>query len=331
MNGAARYEIEHVSRYCYTAPVRQCLMRLCLEPCEDRRQRRLHFEIETRPPACLNREKDCHGNTRHVLDVHRTHRVFEITARSTVESIPAPGSRAPGRRRLESDPLPCRILRRMGLHAPEPADPALPRARRVRRATRHRARERPSRQSAATLGHPPPPLALHSGKHLGGISRRSPPGNRPGGLPGLRPRHDRHRAFLGHSRPLRLGLPARDGRFRRAGAGQRHPRLGRMPAAGAGLDRFRPHQPDPRRQRIRTHRGRARLPDVSPTHGVIQGGGDSRLEVEVRVHACPNGAGAGSAPGGPDRTGGTISVNAGKTDGPQLRSRRPPRPGEPRA
>ena len=38
--------------------------------------------------------------------------------------------------------------------------------------------------------------------------------------------------------------------------------------------------------------------DVSPTHGVVQGGGDSRLEVEVRVHACPKN-GAGSAPDGP--------------------------------
>ena len=88
MTGAVRYEVEHVSRYRYTARVRQCVMLLCLTPREDRGQRLLHFEIETHPPACLSREQDCFANTRHVLDIHRAHRVLEITARSTVETAP---------------------------------------------------------------------------------------------------------------------------------------------------------------------------------------------------------------------------------------------------
>ena len=88
MTGVVRYEIEHVSRYRYTAPVRQCVMLLCLKPREDQGQQLLHFEIETQPPACLNREEDCFGNTRHVLDIHRSHQVLEITARSTVEAAP---------------------------------------------------------------------------------------------------------------------------------------------------------------------------------------------------------------------------------------------------
>ena len=90
MTEAVRYEIEHVSRYRYDAPARQCVMLLCLRPREDRGQRLLHFAIEAQPPAHLNPEADCFGNTRHVLDVHQTHEVLEITARSTVEAAPLP-------------------------------------------------------------------------------------------------------------------------------------------------------------------------------------------------------------------------------------------------
>ena len=89
MAGAVRYEIEHVSRYRYASRVRRCVMLLCLEPRADLGQRTLHFEIETRPPGGLSRDTDSFGNIRHVLDVHEAHRILEITARSTVESTPA--------------------------------------------------------------------------------------------------------------------------------------------------------------------------------------------------------------------------------------------------
>ena len=90
MAGAVHYKIEHVSRYRYTSRVRQCTMVLCLEPRNDRRQRLLDFEIEAHPAGGLNREIDSFGNPRHVLDVHRAHRILEVTARSTVESRPPP-------------------------------------------------------------------------------------------------------------------------------------------------------------------------------------------------------------------------------------------------
>lgn len=90
MTGAVRYEIEHLSHYSYTAPVQQCVMLLCLEPRQDRGQRLLDFEIETQPPANLNRETDCFGNTRHLLDLHQMHQILEITTRSTVEVASAP-------------------------------------------------------------------------------------------------------------------------------------------------------------------------------------------------------------------------------------------------
>ena len=90
MTGSVRYEIEHISRYCYTAPVQQCVMLLCLEPRKGRGQRLLDFEIETQPSASLTRETDCFGNARHLLDLHRAHQTLEIATRSTVEATPAP-------------------------------------------------------------------------------------------------------------------------------------------------------------------------------------------------------------------------------------------------
>ena len=89
MTGRTRYEIEHVSRYFYTAPVRDCVMSLCLKPRDDSRQRLLSFEAATLPESPLNSEMDCFGNTKHVLNVHRKHDRLAITAQSTVEIAPA--------------------------------------------------------------------------------------------------------------------------------------------------------------------------------------------------------------------------------------------------
>ena len=83
-----RYEIEHVSRYLYTAPVQRCVMSLCLQPRDDRGQRLLHFAVSTAPPAPLSYETDAFGNTKHVLNVHREHEVLEVATRCTVETAP---------------------------------------------------------------------------------------------------------------------------------------------------------------------------------------------------------------------------------------------------
>ena len=94
-----RYEIEHVSRYLYTAPVQRCMMSLCLQPRDDGGQRLLHFEVSTDPPAPLSYETDAFGNTKHVLNVHREHEVLEVATRCTVETpLPAalPGALGAG-------------------------------------------------------------------------------------------------------------------------------------------------------------------------------------------------------------------------------------------
>ena len=91
MDGTRRYEIQHVSRYVYAVTVRHCVMSLCLKPRVGYGQRLLRFEIETTPTASLNEEIDSFGNTKHVMSIHQEHGALEIAARSTVETAsPAP-------------------------------------------------------------------------------------------------------------------------------------------------------------------------------------------------------------------------------------------------
>ena len=89
MQGTVRYEISHVSRYSYSVPVRGCVMALCLEPRDDATQRLLNFGVSTDPPSSMNSEADSFGNVRHVLNIHREHEALEIAALSTVETSAA--------------------------------------------------------------------------------------------------------------------------------------------------------------------------------------------------------------------------------------------------
>ena len=89
MTDIVRYEIEHSSRYRYTFRARRCVMLLYLKPRSDQGQRLLDFSIETKPSASLNGETDYFGNTRHVLNLHQEHQTLELTARSTVETVPS--------------------------------------------------------------------------------------------------------------------------------------------------------------------------------------------------------------------------------------------------
>lgn len=88
MNLPVRYEIEHVSRYRYELPVRHCMMSVCLRPQDDDRQHLLRFDLSTDPPAPHNAEPDPFGNTKHVLNIHREHESLVITAHSIVVMLP---------------------------------------------------------------------------------------------------------------------------------------------------------------------------------------------------------------------------------------------------
>ncbi len=87
MSLPVRYEIEHISRYRYEWPVRNCVMAVCLQPQDDERQQLLRFELTTDPPAPNNAEPDGFGNTKHVLNIHREHESLVITAHSIVVTL----------------------------------------------------------------------------------------------------------------------------------------------------------------------------------------------------------------------------------------------------
>ena len=60
-------------------------MSLALKPIEDRRQRVSAFRIETEPDGSVFELTDAFGNRRHQLHLNRDHRSLAITARSTVD------------------------------------------------------------------------------------------------------------------------------------------------------------------------------------------------------------------------------------------------------
>ena len=98
MTGPVRYCIKHTSRYVYSSSVSKSALTLCLRPREEDGQSLLSFEIETIPAISLTSESDYFGNTKHFLIIHQPHELLEITALSTVEQspkAPVPESLAP--------------------------------------------------------------------------------------------------------------------------------------------------------------------------------------------------------------------------------------------
>lgn len=65
----------------------------CLRPCRDRGQELLSFSLETRPESRVTDDVDCFGNHRHVLSLLEEHDQLEIEARSVV--VPALGTDHP--------------------------------------------------------------------------------------------------------------------------------------------------------------------------------------------------------------------------------------------
>ena len=80
-----RYRIRHVSTFEYSSPVRRCTMSLCLQPLESPGQRLLDFSVEITPRAGFTTETDPFGNTRHVLSLHRDHDRLEVVSNCAVD------------------------------------------------------------------------------------------------------------------------------------------------------------------------------------------------------------------------------------------------------
>ena len=85
MKGTARYRIQHISRYRYSAPVQSSAMTLCFKPRDDGGQSVVGFDIETEPEIGLTQETDYFGNTKHYLILHKPHESLEIVSTATVE------------------------------------------------------------------------------------------------------------------------------------------------------------------------------------------------------------------------------------------------------
>ena len=85
MPGSRRYRIQHTSRYFYSSPVSNSAMTLCFKPREGEGQSLLSFEIIADPSVQLTHEPDYFGNTKHFLIIHQQHDSLEISALSTVE------------------------------------------------------------------------------------------------------------------------------------------------------------------------------------------------------------------------------------------------------
>ena len=82
------YEIEHISRYLYASPVHHSILSLCLKPRNDRLQRLLSYDVITNPQAHLSSETDYYGNTKQIMNIYQEHQTLDITSRSVVECIP---------------------------------------------------------------------------------------------------------------------------------------------------------------------------------------------------------------------------------------------------
>lgn len=287
MAGAVRYEIEHISRYCYTAPVQQCVMLLCLEPRKDRGQRLLNFEIETQPPASLTRTTDCFGNARHLLDLHRAHQTLEIATRSTVEATPTPPL---------PKHLPTGAWEALGAREGSFADwdfthpSALVRSSPALAAFVERHRIAPlddPLESLLQLSH-----ALHHCLHYipGSTSAESPVEHILETGRGVC--QDYTHLMLAIARSW--GIPARyvSGYLHSAQSGEQalnnatHAWVEcRLPELGwVGFDPTNQHLAGTGNVCIAIGRD---YRDVSPTRGILQGGGATHLEIEVRMRALP--------------------------------------------
>lgn len=90
MSDTTRYHIEHTSHYRYQLPTRGSVMALCLQPHQDAQQQLHTFELTIEPAAVLSRERDSFGNCYHYFSIHRRHHAVKIALCAEVELRPLP-------------------------------------------------------------------------------------------------------------------------------------------------------------------------------------------------------------------------------------------------
>jgi transglutaminase-like putative cysteine protease len=85
-----KIDIIHETRYFYSAPVRESVMELWLQPLASPQQRLVSFEIVTDPRAKMFTYTDWLGNTVYHFDVPGAHDGLVIRSHATVETVAPP-------------------------------------------------------------------------------------------------------------------------------------------------------------------------------------------------------------------------------------------------
>lgn len=98
------FDIVHETRYIYSAPVRESVMELWLQPAELPKQRLVSFQIATLPRARMFRYRDWLGNMVYHFDVPQPHTELVIKSLATV-SLDDDWSQPPSTNMLDWDRL----------------------------------------------------------------------------------------------------------------------------------------------------------------------------------------------------------------------------------
>lgn len=85
-----RFLVEHLSDFRYQEPAQGSLMLLRLQPREDGGQQVSSFALEIDPAAAPIAFADAFGNACHLFNVHRAHEHTAVRSQSDVETAPAP-------------------------------------------------------------------------------------------------------------------------------------------------------------------------------------------------------------------------------------------------
>jgi transglutaminase-like putative cysteine protease len=85
-----QYRIRHLTRFTYTAPVRESVMELRMQPLEHARQRCLSFQATTSQRARIFAYRDHYGNAVHYFDIPARHARLDVSVESAVDVQPAP-------------------------------------------------------------------------------------------------------------------------------------------------------------------------------------------------------------------------------------------------
>jgi len=84
------YSIRHFTKFRYSAPVRESIMELRMQPRSEGLQRCLSFQVEVTPRTRVQSYRDYLGNVVHHFDVPSAHRHLTIIGEATVDVTPAP-------------------------------------------------------------------------------------------------------------------------------------------------------------------------------------------------------------------------------------------------